>query len=234
MSAWLGLTMLIAVALFLLFRAGGGDIGGLEPGDFVNLIAGLALLIFIGGGTLAAYRGQGAKAIKDAAIWLGVILVLITLYSFRNDFRMLGRRLAGELMPGFHSRSWSDGGGHFMVEIRARDDGHFATRAHINGADINMVVDTGASGVVLTSDDARKIGIDPAMLSYSIPVRTAHGLAKVALVRLDAISVGEIRIANVIAYIARPGDLDESLLGMSFLSRLSSYEVQNGVLILRQ
>ena len=97
-----------------------------------------------------------------------------------------------------------------------------------------MMVDTGASSVVLTPEDARRAGIDTSRLTYSIPVSTANGRAMVALVRLPAISIGDIGARNVQAHIAGPGALSQSLLGMSFLSRLRSYEVRNGVLIMRR
>lgn len=233
MNAWIGLIILGAAALALLLRGDLQPIGGLEPGDFASLMTGLALLIFIGGGTLLSYRGQAGRAVKDLSIWLAILLALVTLYSFRGEFKALGMRVGSELMPGLMpvSRTGADGG--TVVEIPRRTDAHFVVRARINGAAVEMLVDTGASNVVLTGDDARRAGLDPDRLVFSVPVTTANGRTLVAPVQLRALAVGEIGAANVEALVAQPGALEQSLLGMSFLSRLRSYEVKDGVLILR-
>lgn len=234
MTAWLGLIILVGAALVLILRSDGGSIAGLEQADFANIMTGVALLIFIGGGTLMSYRGQGAKALKDITIWLALMLALITVYSFRFEFEAVARRVAGELMPGIAFTGYRNGNGETVVEIPQRSSGHFVTRVRINGAPIEMMVDTGASSVVLTQRDAKRAGIDTSRLHYSIPVSTANGRAMVALVQLRAISIGDISARNIRAHISGPGALSQSLLGMSFLSRLRSYEVKNGLLILRR
>lgn len=234
MTAWLGLIILVVSALILILRQDGGTIAGMEQGDFASIMTGVALLIFIGGGTLLSYRGQGAKAIKDISIWLALMLVLVTVYSFRFEFETVARRVLGELMPGIANTGYQNSNGETVVEIPRRTNGHFVTRVRINGAPVEMMVDTGASSVVLTPQDAERAGIDTSKLNYSIPVSTANGRAMVALVQLRAISIGDIGASNVRAHIAGPGALSQSLLGMSFLSRLRSYEVRNGVLILRR
>ena len=234
MTAWIGLIILAVAAIVLILRADGGSIAGLEQGEFAGIMTGIALLIFIGGGTLMSYRGQGTKMIKDMAIWLAIALSLVTVYSFRFEFETVARRVVGELMPGLVNSGYRNGAGEDIVEIPKRTNGHFVTRVRINGAAIEMMVDTGASSVVLTPRDAQRAGIDTSRLSYSIPVSTANGRAMVALVRLRDLSVGNIAARNVRAHVAGPGALSQSLLGMSFLSRLRSYEVRNGVLILRR
>ncbi len=233
MTAWIGLALLIIAGVVLILRADGGTIGGFEQADFASIVTGVALLIFIGGGTLMSYRGQGSKAIKDISIWLALLLGLVTLYSFRFEFQALANRVAGELMPGYANSQYRIGG-QDVVKIHKQASGHFVTRVRINGAPVKMMVDTGASSVVLTQSDARRVGIDTSRLSYSIPVNTANGQTKVAMVRLHAVSIGEIATKNIEAHISPPGALSQSLLGMSFLSRLRSYEVREGVLILRR
>ena len=234
MTAWLGIILLVIAAIVLVLRSDGGTIAGFEQNDFAGIMTGIALLIFIGGGTLMSYRGQGSKMIKDIAIWLALTLALVTVYSFRFEFETVARRVAGELMPGLVNTSYRNGTGESVVEIPRRINGHYVTRVRINGAPVEMMVDTGASGIVLTPQDAQRAGIDIDRLSYSVPVSTANGQAMVAMVRLQAISIGDIGARNLQAHISQPGALSQSLLGMSFLSRLRSYEVKNGVLILRR
>ncbi|MCF6199481.1 MAG: TIGR02281 family clan AA aspartic protease [Hyphomicrobiaceae bacterium] len=234
MTAWLGLIILAIAALLLVTRSGGDTIIGFEQADFAGIVTGMVLLIFIGGGTLMAYKGQGSKALKDIAIWLAIMLALVTLYSFRFEFEAVGRRVANELMPGFATSSYRNQNGEIVVRIPRRAGGHYIARVRINGAPVEMLVDTGASSVVLTPADAERAGINTAKLSYSIPVSTANGSAMVAMVRLRAVSVGDIGARNIQAHVSSPGALSQSLLGMSFLSHLRSYEVTNGMLILRR
>ena len=234
MTAWLGLFLLVIAALVLIARPDGGTIGGFEQADFASIVTALAMLIFIGGGAFAAYRGQGTKALKDITIWLALMLGLVTLYSFRFEFEAVARRVGGELMPGFAASNYRDANGEAVVRLAQNANGHYVARVRLNGAPVEMMVDTGASSIVLTPRDAERAGVDLSKLSYSIPVDTANGHAMVAMIHLRAVSVGNIGVRNVQAHIAAPGALSQSLLGMSFLSRLRSYEVKNGTLILRR
>lgn len=234
MTAWLGLILLVIAGLVLVTRSDGGAIAGMEQADFAGIVAGLALLIMIGGSAFMAYRGKGTKAIKDLTIWLAILLGLVTLYSFRFEFETVARRVAGELLPGRANSSYYNGNGEAIVEIKQHNSGHFITRVRINGEPVEMMVDTGASTVLLTPSDAERIGFDTSKLVYSISVSTANGRTKVAMAQLNTISIGDISARNVKAYISGPGALSQSLLGMSFLSRLRSYEVKDGLLILRR
>src|SRR5208337_1538859 len=101
------------------------------------------------------------------------------------------------------------------VTINRRFSGEFAVAARVDGARVTFLFDTGASMVVLTAADARKAGIDTRGLAFD-----------------DQVAVGPILMRNVPALVARPGALEESLLGMSFLERLKSYTVERGRLIL--
>jgi aspartyl protease family protein len=103
----------------------------------------------------------------------------------------------------------------------------------VNGAPVAMLVDTGASTVVLRPSDARLAGVDVDKLNYSVPVQTANGTAYTAAVRLRDVSIGPIHVDTVDALVARPGVLNESLLGMNFLRRLRSYEFSGEFLTFR-
>jgi aspartyl protease family protein len=96
-----------------------------------------------------------------------------------------------------------------------------------------MLIDTGATTIVLRPADARQAGLDVERLSYSVPVQTANGMAYAAAVRLRQVTVGPIVIDGVDALVAKPGALKESLLGMNFLRRLKSYEFSGDYLTLR-
>ncbi len=96
-----------------------------------------------------------------------------------------------------------------------------------------MIVDTSASTVVLNSDDARQVGIQTDSLNYTIPVETADGRSFAARVTLDRVSLGELTVEKVEALVTKPGAIKKSLLGMSFLIRLRSYEFSGDHLLMR-
>lgn len=120
------------------------------------------------------------------------------------------------------------------AQLSLRDDGHYWARALVNRkASVEFMVDTGASIVALTYSDAQKMGLKPDTLDYSWKIRTAGGETLGASVLIDSIKINQVHIRNVEAMVLRT-DLDQSLLGMSFLSQLYSYEFRGDRLIIRQ
>lgn len=112
--------------------------------------------------------------------------------------------------------------------------GHFEAPALVDGTHIDFVVDTGASVVSLSQTDARRLGIDLEALDYRVSVQTANGLTFAAPYRLSSITIGQVELYDVQAIVHRGPALPVSLLGMSFLSRLSSFEIDRNRLVLRQ
>jgi aspartyl protease family protein len=121
-----------------------------------------------------------------------------------------------------------------MTELRAGSNGHFVTTASINNRDVDVLVDTGASTVALSYDDARSVGLRPGNLEFDVPVSTANGLTQAARVMLDKVEIDGVRVNDVPGLVLPEGAMNGSLLGMSFLSRLSSFKVEDGVLTLRK
>jgi len=111
-------------------------------------------------------------------------------------------------------------------------DGHYWANARVNNGVINFLVDTGASAVALTPEDARRAGIKLETLEYNVPVSTAAGQNVAAAVTLKSISVGPVTLRNVRAIVV-PEGLNTSLLGMSFLGQLQKVEATPYALILR-
>jgi aspartyl protease family protein len=193
--------------------------------ELVALAGTLALLVIVLPAVFGGYRGKIGGAIRDLLSWSALALVLVGGYSYRDELGRIAFRIAGELSPpgaslGVEQRQ----AGERAVRIRRRADGHFVARVSVDGASVSMLVDTGASTVVLRQSDARLLGVDTRRLRYTVPVQTANGLAYAAHARLREVSIGSITLHSVDALVAQPGALKESLLGMSFLSRLRSYE----------
>lgn len=120
------------------------------------------------------------------------------------------------------------------VELRADRAGHFAANMEINGRSLDAMVDTGASIVMLTFEDAERAGIFLRSSDFTMQMQTANGIAKAAPVMIDRLAVGNILVRNVQAGVGERGLLQTNLLGMSFLKRLRSFQIQSGTLVLQE
>jgi aspartyl protease family protein len=189
-------------------------------------------LLIIGGFAASAvmflYRGRLGKALRDVLAWLLIMLVLTIGYVMRGDLRHVGERVLAAFVPGYGVASENGR----TMEFTAGPDGHFLIKGLVEGTSVIFVADTGATTVLLSYDDARRVGIDVDRLRFTAPVLTANGQAMAAPYKIGALTLGEITRRNVPAMISQPGTIDTSLLGMSFLGRLSSFEVRGDRLIL--
>ena len=235
-----GMAVLTAVPdLALAQTTGSQDGDGWFSDHSMRVAVSVVFLLVIGMSSLGLYRGRLGQSVRDLAIWLALGTMLVAGYSFREEFRLIGHRIFGELMPPGDAQSIvrSEGsdidGRDRAVRIRKRSDGHFVAKTEVNGVVVTMLVDTGASSVILKPADARLAGVDVDRLTYSVPVQTANGTAYAAAVRLKRLSVGGISADDIEALVAKPGTLGESLLGMTFLRRLRSYEFSGEFLTLR-
>lgn len=221
--------VLISVALVLLITILQHDSAvGSRIDDWGMVVYHLALIALVGGSTAVMFRGRWSEAIEAALFWMVIGFVLLVGYSYRSDLNGAAQRIMSELMPG---RTASRG--ERVVEIVRGRGGDFQVLAQLNGTRVAMALDTGASAVVLTQDAARSAGLPLEMLNYSVQVDTANGRTRAAAVTLDRLTVGDIIERNVPALIAQPGQLRTSLLGMSFLDRLESWEVRGDRLSMR-
>lgn len=184
------------------------------------------LLVFLCSSALLHRRFNLNRKLRHVAVWLALGATLFLGYAFRDDAAALWNRLAGELVPGWGTVA--DG----VISFPATRGGHFVVEALVDGVTIRMMVDTGASTVVLSPADARRMGIDLDALSFDTTFETANGVVRGAPVRLGRMVLGPIVMTDVRASV-NGAPMRESLLGMSFLSRLSGYEVKGGRLTLR-
>jgi aspartyl protease family protein len=119
------------------------------------------------------------------------------------------------------------------VQISRGQGGEFALQAKINGVSAPMVIDTGATSVVLTYETAKAAGLPLELLEYDVDVETAGGHTKAARLTLDRLAVGKLVERSVPALVVPHGQMRTNLLGMSFLDRLESWEVRADRLMLR-
>jgi aspartyl protease family protein len=224
---WILLIGLALAVLTLILRHEAGNVGGLRNDQFASLAWNLVLLVFLGGAVVTLFRGRLTQALQAALFWITVVVLLAVGYTYRFELREVADRVFSEFLPGY--AAWR---GH-RVEIPRGRAGDFSLRARINGAQIPMVLDTGASAVVLTQEAAKAAGLPLEVLSYDVNVETASGRARAASVTLDRVAVGGIVELAVPALIAQPGQLRTNLLGMSFLNRLQGWEVRDDKLVMR-
>jgi aspartyl protease family protein len=222
------LAVLAMVALLLFFglqaAAPPGGWRPLEDAAMLRYALFGAIVVF----ALAASRQRLAAIGGQLAVWLGILLLILVGYSYRDELRMVAAHVAGDLVPSqgrtIDART---------IAFRASADRQYRIDATVDGTAVRFVVDTGASGVVLNQRDAARLGLAPSTLAYTQTFSTANGLTRGAPVTLGSLKIGPIAMADVRASV-NEGDLDESLLGMHFLEKLAEVTIKNGVLTLRQ
>ena len=233
MVLWLVLALGALVAAFMALSGRPellASLGDIDTGGWVVAAALTLYLVYL----MLGHGGRLGEALRHVAIWTALFLALIVGYAYRDEVAMVANRVAGDLLPPGTGIAVEAGvPGERAVRIRRRSDGHFVAAASVNGQSLRMLVDTGASTVVLRPADAAKAGIDTDALRYTISVNTANGTAYAAPVRLRSLAIGPGEIGDVEALVAKPGTLKESLLGMSFLRRLRSFDFTGEFLTLR-
>jgi aspartyl protease family protein len=223
---WVLLLGLALALLVLIARNDQGTIGNLTTSDFASLAIKITILVVVGGAVLTLFQDR-SQALESALLWVVLALVLVLVYTFRFDVRDSFDRALAELVPGHGATRGR------MVEFSRSRAGEFPILAQVNDAHISMILDTGANSVVLTNEAAKAAGLPLDMVKYSVNVETANGRALAAPVTLNRIIIGSIAERSIPALIAPPGQLKTSLLGMSFLDRLQSWEVRGDRLVLR-
>jgi aspartyl protease family protein len=223
---WIVLALALALVV-MLARHSEGLTGALSAGDMASLVYKVGVLVLISGAVLTIFRQNFTQALASALFWVVIAFVLVLGYTYRFELYDIGDRVMAELMPGRVSTR-----GH-TVELARANTGDFQIGTEVNGARVAMVLDTGASSVVLTNDAAKAAGLPLEFIKYSVNVETANGRTLAAPVMLDRVAIGGIIERAVPALIAQPGQLRISLLGMSFLNRLQSWEVRGAKVLMR-
>jgi aspartyl protease family protein len=225
----IGLWLLLAAAL-------GGLVAALArafpeavrtPDDWAQVAYAVGVVLLVSTGIFRLGPRRFADRLKHAAIWLAVIAVLALGFAYRDAFSGAGQRLRLAFSAGDPVAT----GEHELV-IPQDDRGSFVVVGKVNGQRVRFVVDTGATDTVLSPDDARRIGVDVANLDYGEPAETANGVGYSASFTARRLEVGPIGFDEFKLAINQ-APMSSSLLGLSFLRRLQSFEHRDGQLILR-
>lgn len=218
--------VLAAVALFVVWIAGSALQMPESHEGSARLVYSVLMAVMLITSLVLGWRGTFGEAMKSALFWFAAFVALILAYSYRNDLKPLADRVSGELNPAAPvSRAAGE------VVLRRANDGHFYADVSVNGTDMRMLADTGASVLALSVADAESAGIDVDQLSFDMRLSTANGTASAARVRLDEVRIGSIVRQDVTAVVSR--GLSQSLLGMNFFNSLSTFQIENDELLLR-
>ena len=184
-------------------------------------IASLIYLVLMGsavaGWFFVSGREKIGKSLQMAAIWAFIFLGVIAGYGLWNDVQ---RQTTGGQMLQL---------GEGQIVVPRQRDGHYYLTLALNGENIRFVVDTGATDMVLTRDDAARAGLDPDSLNFIGTANTANGQVRTAPVRIDTVRLGDITDTNVFASV-NDGEMFGSLLGMRYLEKWGSIQIANGEL----
>jgi aspartyl protease family protein len=186
-----------------------------------------------------AFSSGTRSLIGEAASWLTAAVIVVGGLAYFNELRGLAGQALGLRMPSeqsalaeAHAPATKAGKAGGTVEIRAGASGHYHAEAEVNGRGIEVMVDTGATTVALTYEDAERAGFRLKPSDFTRSMSTANGVTRVAPVTIERVSVGNITVRNVAASVSEKGRLHRSLLGMSFLGRLERVDMRSGVLVL--
>lgn len=226
---WLVIFGLVVAAIVLISRHDEGTVGPLRTEDFASVVYFSALLLLVGGGAYSIFYGRFQETLKTIGIWAGIVVLLVIAYNYRGDIVRVVDRMFSIVTP--DQEITASIPNHVWVDRSTAGD--FNVRVQVNGSSLPMLIDTGASSVVLTVEAARASGLPVDLLKYDVTIETAKGRSFAAAVVLDQIRIGNIVERRVPALIVRQGDLRMSLLGMSFLQRLDSFELRGQQMVLR-
>ena len=176
------------------------------------------ILIVLLSSYLIAMRNNLTKLFKSAAAWVIIFACFIAGYGVWQDL--------SKEQPILYSTNGSD------IIINKKQDGHFHATVLVNNVELEFLIDTGATHIVLSKEDAKKLDYDLSKLIFWGKSNTANGIVETAPIRLKSIQLDQFSDTNVLAYINQ-GSMNQSLLGMSFLNNFSSVEFRNETLTLR-
>lgn len=193
-----------------------GDLGASEQARLFYLsVLGIIVMVSV----FSLYRHRLGQSLQHMAIWALIMVAIVLAYGFKDELLAIIQADEGRVVD---DRT---------LAFRRADDGHFYARLTVNGEEMSFLIDTGATELVLTREAAEAAGFNVDRLAFNQQARTANGMVHGAPVVLDSVSLGPITDRNVRA-VVNGGELDTPLLGMSYLNRFRSFQIQGDRMIL--
>lgn len=191
----------------------------MDSADFPRLVYLVILLTAVVGWLIAENRQSLGKTARTLVVWGLIFIGLMAGYGLWGDIR-------SDISP--RQTVLEDGAG---IAVPRSEDGHFHLVLQVNGIPVEFLVDTGASDIVLTLEDAERVGLNPDNLAFLGRARTANGVVETAYATVDSVSLGPVRFDRV-GVAVNGGEMDGSLLGMAFLNRFERLEISDNRLVL--
>lgn len=176
----------------------------MDSEDLPRLVYLGLILAALGGWVIVEFRQRMGQGLRMALAWGMIFLATFAGYGLWQDIR--------------REMTSMDVGEGSQIELKRMQDGHYYVTLQINGTDVYFMIDTGASGMVLTMEDAQRLGFDPDDLAFLGESYTANGTVRTAMVTLPLVELGPFRDTDFRAYV-NEGELFESLLGMDYLGK---------------
>ncbi len=221
---WLALIALFAGAIWWLAHT---FPGGLQtPQDWGWLGYAIVFMAMLSAGLLTARRIDWGQKARHAAIWVAVLAVLVIGVAFRSELEGVGQRVRMVFSGAYPVAAGRE------IIVPQQDNGGFYVMAKVNGQPVRFLVDTGSSDTVLSPSDAHRLGLDSPGQTFSRMAETANGTGYGAPITAASLSVGSIEITQM-PMVINQAPMSMSLLGMSFLGRLDSFQVRERRLYLK-
>ena len=190
-----------------------------------NSFGSLTYLVLLGGALIASYvfhnRQNMGQMLRNMIQWALIFVGVIAAVGLWQDIR-------GDILP--QQSVFAEAG---RIEVPQARDGHYYLTARVNGQQVLFVVDTGATDIVMTRQDAERVGINPDGLVYSGRAGTANGIVGTAQTTVGELSVGGITDRNITVWV-NEGEMNTSLLGMAYLRRFERIEIADNMLVLER
>jgi aspartyl protease family protein len=168
------------------------------------------------------------RSVISFAAFAVVASIMVPRYAMQSDHRGAAPAMAATTQGSAASTDSRS------VVVRRNRHGHFEVDGRVDGRRLTFLVDTGASVIALTAEDASSLGIHPAQHDFRALMQTANGKIYAAPIEINLVEIEDVAVHNVPAIVMPPGALAGNLLGMSFLSRLHRWEFADGQLVLEQ
>ena len=227
------LRLAVLIALIVVLGFGLWKLSQAFPGraasdiDHAWMINFAAFGVLIASGLIFSRRITLRESLRNLSFWTGIAAVLVLGYTYQDEIADAALRVRAELVPSYAvTRNMKE------LVITADDNGEFVVYGRVDGAPVKFVVDTGASDIVLSPQDAKRLGIDLDGLNFTSQFETANGVGRGAPSTVESLVIGPIRLEQVPVSINQSA-MDSSLLGMAFLRRLQGYSVTGRKLTLR-
>lgn len=215
---WAGLMLLVVLGLIALNRFFPDAMT--QSIDKANLLYFLLILGVVSASIVfSARRADFKTGLRNILLWSGIFLVLAIGFAYQTELQTVGQRLRAELIPGYAVQTDRQ-----ILVLTESANGNFYVYGAVNDVPVKFLIDTGASDIVLSPDDATRLGIDLKTLNFDRPYQTANGMVYGASTTVPRLTIGQIELFNVHVSV-NAAAMGNSLLGMTFLKRMAAVEI---------